>query len=151
MFLKSNTEKNTVISPNLLVWKFCGKAQIPHSFRRIAVPFDKIPTPKNLVKLRYFSQWKVNQNFKILHYENNYIVGNKTKGRISKHVSRKQGTSIFPKNEHTLCVSGGTKCSFFEKFDVLCFLETPVLRFSRLPYYRRYGVLLQNLEMRIGT
>ena len=32
---------------------------------------------------------------------------------------------------------GGKKCSFFGKFDVLCFLETPVLRFALLPYYRR--------------
>ena len=30
------------------------------------------------------------------------------------------------------------KCSFFGKFDVLRFLETPVLRFAILPYYRRY-------------
>ena len=28
------TAKNTVISPNLMVWKFCGKAQFPHSFGR---------------------------------------------------------------------------------------------------------------------
>ena len=27
-------------------------------------------------------------------------------------------------------VSGGKKCSFFGKFDVLCFLETPVLKFA---------------------
>ena len=27
---------------------------------------------------------------------------------------------------------------FFEKFDVLCFLETPVLRFAFLSYYRRF-------------
>ena len=26
------TAKNPVISPNFLVWKFCGKAQFPHSF-----------------------------------------------------------------------------------------------------------------------
>ena len=26
-----NTMKNTVISPNFLMWKFCGKAQFPHS------------------------------------------------------------------------------------------------------------------------
>ena len=45
------TVKNTVISPNFLVWRFCGKAQFPHSFERIAqnyaetVPFYKIPTP----------------------------------------------------------------------------------------------------------
>ena len=28
--------KNSVIPPNFLVWKFCGKAQFLHSFRRIA-------------------------------------------------------------------------------------------------------------------
>ena len=28
--------KNTVITPNFLVWKFCGKAQFPHSFGRFA-------------------------------------------------------------------------------------------------------------------
>ena len=35
-------------------------------------------------------------------------------------------------------VSEGKKCSFFGKFHVLCFLETPVLRFALLPYYRRF-------------
>ena len=54
--------KKTVISSNFLGWKFCGKAQFPNSFRRFArnypeiVPFDKIVTPVNLVKLRYFTQ-----------------------------------------------------------------------------------------------
>ena len=65
---------------------------------------------------------------------------------MKTRVSRKQSTSNFPKNEHFLlpdthtyvCVSGGKKCLFFGKFDVLCFLETPVLRFVLLPYYRRY-------------
>ena len=57
------TAKNTVISPDFLVWKFCGKAQFPHSFGRFAqnyaetVPFRKIFTPGNQVKLWYFSQW----------------------------------------------------------------------------------------------
>ena len=27
----SNTAKNIVISPDFLVWKFCGKAQFPHT------------------------------------------------------------------------------------------------------------------------
>ena len=41
------------------------------------------------------------------------------------------------------------KCSFFRKFGVFCFLETPVLRFALLPYYQRNtsikstGVILQ--------
>ena len=49
----NNTAKNTTISPNLLVWKFCGKTQFPHSFGRIArnstetVPFYKISKPRN--------------------------------------------------------------------------------------------------------
>ena len=38
------------------------------------------------------------------------------------------------------CVSGGKKCLFFEKFGVLCFLETLLLRFVILPYYRRLFV-----------
>ena len=47
------TMKNTVISPNFLVWKFCGKVQFPHSFGQFArnhaetVPFHKIYTPGN--------------------------------------------------------------------------------------------------------
>ena len=32
----TTTAQNTVISPNFLVWKFCGKAQFLHSFGRIA-------------------------------------------------------------------------------------------------------------------
>ena len=45
------TVKNTVISPNLLVWKFYGKAQFPHSFERITrnyaetLSFHKISKP----------------------------------------------------------------------------------------------------------
>ena len=52
-FLPSVTSKNTVILPNFLVWKFCGKKQFPHSFGQIArnfaetVPFHKISTPGN--------------------------------------------------------------------------------------------------------
>ena len=48
--------------------------------------------------------------------------------------------SSFLTIDHHLCVSGGKKCSFFGKFGVLSFLETPVLRFALLPYYRRYGL-----------
>ena len=57
------TAKNTVMSHDFLMWKFCGKAQFPHSFGRIArnyaetMPCRKISTPGNQVKLRYFSQW----------------------------------------------------------------------------------------------
>ena len=58
---------------------------------------------------------------------------NKSKVRISKRVFQEnKARQIFRKiNIYPL------KCSFFGKFDVLCFLETPVLRFALLPYYRR--------------
>ena len=66
------------------------------------------------------------------------------KANLKTGVSRKQSTPNFPKNEHFLpsdthtykCVSGGKNVRFFGKFDVLCFLETPVLKFAFLPYYR---------------
>ena len=46
-----DTAKNTAISPNFLVWRFCGKAQSQHSFGQIArnyvetVPFHKVSKP----------------------------------------------------------------------------------------------------------
>ena len=45
--------KNIVISPNFLAWKFCGEAQVPHSFGRFSrnyadtVPFHKISISGN--------------------------------------------------------------------------------------------------------
>ena len=33
------SSKNTVIPPNFLVWKFCGKGQFPHSFGQFARKF----------------------------------------------------------------------------------------------------------------
>ena len=61
---------------------------------------------------------------------------------LKTSVSRKQSTLNLPKNKHFLPpdthnVSGGKKCSFFGKSSVVCFLETPVLRFALLFYYRR--------------
>ena len=58
-------------------------------------------------------------------------------------VIRQKGESqdgCFKKTKHVRFSEKRTflkKCSFFWKFDVLCFLETPVLRFALWPYYRR--------------
>ena len=41
------TAKNTVISPNFLVWKFYGKEQFPHSFGRIAQNYVETSFPQN--------------------------------------------------------------------------------------------------------
>ena len=52
-YLRGITAKNTVISPNSLVWTFCRNAQFSHSFGRIAenyaetVPFHNMYTPRN--------------------------------------------------------------------------------------------------------
>ena len=42
------TAENTVISPNFLVWKFCGKPQFPHSFGRIARIYAETVFPQNV-------------------------------------------------------------------------------------------------------
>ena len=68
-----------------------------------------------------------------------HIVGNKAKGRISKRVFQENKARQIFRKTNISCVSGGKKCSFFGKFGVLCFLETPVLRFALLPNYRRYN------------
>ena len=68
---------------------------------------------------------------------NSLVFGNKAKGLISKQVFQEnKARQISPWFVH-VCVSGGKNCSFFGKFGVLCFLETLVLRFALLPYYRR--------------
>ena len=61
------------------------------------------------------------------------IVRNKAKGQVR-----------FKKTNY-VCVSGGKKCSFLGKFDVFCFLETPVLRFTFSPYYGQ-----NNIEKNLG-
>ena len=43
----------------------------------------------------------------------------------------------------TRAYQGVRDVRFFGKFGVLCFLETPVLRFALLPYYRRYATALR--------
>ena len=73
------------------------------------------------------------------------------KGESQNGCIEKTNMSNFPKDEHFtyVCVSAGKKCSFFGKFDVLCFLETPVLRSAFLPYYRRnilMKVLVKNSQ-----
>ena len=42
------TLKNTVISPNFLVWNFFGKAEFPHSFGRFAPSYGNCAFPQNV-------------------------------------------------------------------------------------------------------
>ena len=55
------------------------------------------------------------------------------RANLKTGVWRKQSTSNFLENEHFLPPNTHTFL-FFEEFDVLCFLETPVLRFALLLY-----------------
>ena len=79
----------------------------------------------------------------VLTYRSSLVI--RQKGESQSGVPRKQNMPNFPKNEHLLPpdthtyvrVSGEKKCSFFGKIDVPCFLETPVLRFVFLSYYRQ--------------
>ena len=70
-----------------------------------------------------------------------YFVGDKAKGRISTNVFQEnKANQIFQitkisysliRTRTYVCESGGKKCSIFGKFDVLCFLETPVWIYQR--------------------
>ena len=66
---------------------------------------------------------------------------NKAKGRISKGVFQEKKHGKFSEKKNM------SKCSFFEKFVVLSFLEPPVLRFALLPYYQR----IVEIEWNIGS
>ena len=49
-----NAAKNTVISPNFQVWKFCGKTQFPHNFGQVARNYFRIissESPETMRKL----------------------------------------------------------------------------------------------------
>ena len=77
-----------------------------------------------------------------------HFVGNKEKGRISKRVFKKTKQMKFSEKQTFLTPwyaharnTESKKWSFFGKFGVLCFLETPVLRFPLLPYCRQLGHL----------
>ena len=72
------------------------------------------------------------------------------RANLKTGVSRKRNTPKFPENKHFLhfythvSVSGGKRCLFFGNFEVLCFLETPVLRFALVccPYEEMYKRIL---------
>ena len=74
-------------------------------------------------------------------------------------VLRKQSPPNYPKNEHFLPpdthtyvrLSGGKKCSFYWKFGMLYFLETPCLRFARLPYYWRVDIWYFHQSMTLSN
>ena len=74
------------------------------------------------------------------------VIGNEAKRRISKRVFqeskarqnfRKTNISYPLIRTRTCAYQGIRNVCFSEIFSVLCFLETPVLRFALLPYYRR--------------
>ena len=64
-------------------------------------------------------------------------------GTSKRVLEENKARQIFPKQTFftpwyvhvRMRTRGGKKCSFFGKLGVLCFLETPVLRFVLLPYY----------------
>ena len=59
----------------------------------------------------------------------------------AKHAKISEKLKFLIPDMHTFVyVSGGKKCLFFGNFGMVCFLETPVLRFALLPYYRRSPV-----------
>ena len=97
-----------------------------------------VPCRNNALKLKKrLKLWKDQPSTTVL------FVGNKAKGRIAKRCFKKTKHTIFSEKRtflRTFTYQGVRNVRFFGKFDVLCFLETPVLRFAFLPYYQRIMV-----------
>ena len=63
--------------------------------------------------------------------------------RKTKHIKfSKKRTFLTPWYAHVRVSIRGLEIFAFGKFDVLCFLETPVLRFTHFSFYRRIGYCL---------
>ena len=73
-----------------------------------------------------------------------HFIGNNGRGRILKRRYKKAKHAKFSENEHFVLpdTHRGTKCPFFLKFGMHCFLGTSVLRFALSPYYVRFIPLL---------
>ena len=75
------------------------------------------------------------------------VFGNKKKGQILKWVFQEnKARQIFRKTIISYLPIRTHKCLIFGKFDVLCLLEPPVLRFALLPYYRHSDILANVLH-----
>ena len=92
-----------------------------------------------------------------------HFVDNKAKGRISNRVFQENtARQIFritkiscplirtPPRDNQTHSSHSSAVRFLENFGVLCFLETPVLRFTLLPYYRR-SVIFQKSTLKLSV
>ena len=88
------------------------------------------------LSLDYFvlAETKINDEFPDSQFllENSSVI--REKGESQNGCFKKRKRAKFSEKR---TVFTGKKCSFFGKFGVRCFLETFVLRFALLPYYRR--------------
>ena len=59
----------------------------------------------------------------------------------TKYSKFSENDDFLPPDTHKYVCISGKKGWFFGKCGVFCFLETPILRFATLPYYRRVQLL----------
>ena len=78
------TAKNTLISPNFMVWKFCGKAQFLHSFGRFARNYAKT-VPFHNTYLVYYRGKTTVMKHKIVHFTEKFKI-NVVNNLINEHV-----------------------------------------------------------------
>ena len=103
--------------------------------------YDNFENSKKIVKM-----CMLNKNL-VFSLRKANIVCNKAKKQISERMLQENKTQqiskqtfLTPWYAYVRVRIPGKECSFFSKFDVLCFLVTPVLRFALLPYYLWYIV-----------
>ena len=118
-----------------------------HNNERNCVVFKK--TAKNILFpfFKAFKLFRITTQPKLRKYlQCSFSSVIRQKGESENGCFKKTKHAKFPEKQtfltswYVVCVSGGKKCLFFWKFGVLCFLETPVLRFVLLPYYRLFNL-----------
>ena len=98
------------------------------------------PAEKSILPCQIWSFLGVLENF-VLHlflpdFPDTIFVSNLIlKQNVFMQTNLTHFTPRFHLNRLQVCVSVSKKCSFIRKFEVLCFLVTPILRFALLHYY----------------
>ena len=139
MFQVYNEENKTM---PLILWTYCTHFSCVFNIDSEHVfVFDSQISYICRDTVRIFHIWKITNLVSLI--DRSSVVRQKGESqngcfKKTKHVKFSEKRTFLLRVRTLMCVSGkgsgGKKCSFFGKFGVFCFLETPVLR---LPYYRR--------------
>ena len=122
--------------PSLLVVRHIS----PFDFQELCSIHLQKPTLGLLKHLNWIIRTVIRQNGK---YQNGCF----KKTKLVKYAKKR--TFLTPWYAPVYLGIGGKKYLFFGKFEVLCFHETPVLRFALFPYYRQIQIIVDDYFCKI--